>query len=165
MKLSSLAKDHVKDEVKKAFAADLKAAEDDLTNAKAEAQVRWTKFSEEFDEMLEPMNDKLQKLVKKHKLTPCGRGCGTDFSKYSVGLRLSLCHDDSWYGSVDKGNFVETSESRCQEVRDAENKLYDVKDQITKACNKALYEIEVNGKKSTLETIVEEVIREIKEGK
>ena len=165
MKLSSLAKDHVKDEVKNAFAADLKAAEDDLTNAKAEAQVRWTRFSEEFDEMLEPMNDKLQKLVKKHKLTPCGRCCGTDFSKYSVALRAQLLHDDSWYGAIDQSSFTETSESKCQEVRDAENKLCDVKDQITKACNKALYEIEVHGKRDTLQTIVEEVIREIKEGK
>ena len=166
MKLSSAAKEYVKAQVKEAFAKDLTEADENLQQVIKDAKVKWNKFNAELKTLFKPMDAQVQKLVKKYGLTPCKGSFYHEDDPCTVGVDLFVAYPDGSYGGrANESNFCETSNNHSKLRNAALARIEKVKEQIEKACGKALYEIEVHGKKDTLQAIVDEVIREIKEGK
>lgn len=158
MKLSANAREFVSLNVKKEFAKDLKEAEANVKRIEDEQKATFERFEKDLKKVLDACALEVSKLVKKHNLTWRGNK-GPD-----NGAHVSALEDDSRYNDVDANSFNET---HCEGIRisAANGAVTEVKDRITRATAKALFEIEVHGKKDTLEEIVAQVIREIREEK
>lgn len=155
MKLSSNAKDWVASSVRNAFAEELTKA-----NAAVEAEENRRKeliksFRAGVDKVLGEAKKEVEKIVKRMKLT------------FRTGKRvdhLDVFASDGRYDSIGADSFVETHDY-CEKMHELRRRVNDVEADIRTAVSKALFEIEVHGKRDTLESIVAEVIKEIKENK
>lgn len=155
MKLSSNAKNWVASSVRNAFAEELTKA-----NAAVEAEENRRKeliksFRAEVDKVLGEAKKEVEKIVKRMKLT------------FRTGKRvdhLDVFASDGRYDSIGADSFVETHDY-CEKMHELRRRVNDVEADIRAAVSKALFEIEVHGKRDTLESIVAEVIKEIKENK
>ena len=155
MKLSSNSKNWVAKSVRDAFAEELKKANDDVEAEEARRRELFGSFRAEVDKVLGEARKEVEGIVKRMKLT------------FHDGKRidhLAVFAGDSRYDNVDADTFEETRD-RCERLHDLRRRVGEVEADIRTAVSKALFEIEVNGRKDTLATIVDQVIMEIKEGK
>lgn len=155
MKLSANAKDWVAKSVRDAFAEELKKA-----NAAVEAEENrrrelFKSFRAETDKVLDGAKKEIERIVKRMKLT---------FHSDKCIDHLAVFASDSRYDDVDLETFEETR-GCCEKIHELKQRVNKVEADIRTAVSKALFEVEVRGKKDTLATIVDQVIREIKEGK
>ena len=156
MKLSQNSKDWVAKSVRDAFAEELKKANDAVEAEKAQRKELFRNFSDEVDEVLAEAKKEVEKIVKRMKLTFRDDRCIN---------HLDVFDGDSCYRTIDTSTFEETTIGSCKKTQELQDRVNEVEANIRTAVSKALFEIEMRGKKTTLETIVDQVIKEIKEGK
>ena len=156
MKLSTNAKEWVVRSVKNAFAEDLKKANDAVEAEKAQRKELFRDFRAEVDKVLAEAKKEVEKIVKRMKLT---------FRDDKCIDHLDVFEGDSCYSTIDINTFDETTFGSCKKTQELQDRVNEVEANIRAAVSKALFEIEMRGKKDTLETIVDQVIKEIKEGK
>lgn len=159
MKLSVNARAFVMDQVKSAFAEEYKKAEEAKSTAEEKADKKWKTFEKDLSAVAEKARREAMAIIKKHGLT-----ISDPDDKEITAVRFQLT--ESCYSSIDSNSFKETSDrSANPEILKANKDIATVNNKIQKATSKALFEIEVHGKKDTLEEIVSEVIKSIKEEK
>lgn len=141
-------------EVVKAFIDDLKKADAAVEAAKARRATAWANFEGDLDVIMNEAQKKVAALTKKHGLT---------FRKGHV-LGCVRAKDGGYYSEyLDEDSFEQTSKrGNAQSVADGGVKS--VTDMIARASAKALYEIEIHGKKDTLDQIVADAIDGIRKG-
>ena len=155
MKLSANSKDWVAKNVRDAFAEELKKANDAVKTEEARRKELIKSFRAEADKVLDEAKKEVEKIVKRMKLT------------FHDGKRidhLAVFAGDSRYDTIDADTFEETRDC-CEKLHELRRRVDEVEDDIRTAVSKTLFEIELNGRKDTLVTIVDQVVREIKEGK
>ena len=155
MKLSANSKEWVAKSVRNAFAEELKKANDAVEAEMSRREELFGSFRAEVDKVLGEAKKEVEGVVKRMKLT------------FHDGKRidhLAVLASDSRYDTVDTDTFEETRDS-CEKLHDLRRRVGEVEADIRTAVSKALFEIEVNGRKDTLATIVDQVIGEIKEGR
>lgn len=157
MKLSASSRAYVAEQVKECFVEDLRAAEKAVEEAKEALNGRFEKFEKDLSKLSDGWMDEVEKLVKRHGLH-WAKGKGRD-----AGAHVQVLDGHSSYRDVDGDSFVETADKTA--VFEAEWARRDVIDRIEKAVRKALYEIEVHGRKSDLEDIVRRVVAEARNEK
>lgn len=155
MKLSVNAREWVAKSVRNAFAEELKKA-----NAAVEAEENRRKeliksFRAEADKVLDLAKRDVERIVKRMKLT---------FHDGKCIDHLDVFASDSHYDAVDADTFEETRDY-CTKMHELRQRVNEIEADIRTAVSKALFEVEVHGKRNTLESIVDQVIKEIKEGK
>lgn len=155
MKLSANARAFVASEVKSAFAEEYRKA-----NAAVDAEENRRKeliksFRAEVDKVFDETKKEVERIVKRMKLT---------FHSGKCVDHLDVFASDSRYDSIDADAFEETRDY-CKKLQELRQRVNDIEGKIRKATSKALFEIEVHGKRDTLESIVAEVIKSIKEEK
>lgn len=159
MKLSANARAFVMEQVKSAFAEEYKKAEEAKSTAEEKADKKWKAFEKDLSVVAEKARREAMAVIKKHGLTMSDHD---DNEITTVRFQLT----ESYYSSIDFNSFMETSDGPANpEIIKATKAIAAVNDKIQKATSKALFEIEVHGKKDTLEEIVSEVIKSIKEEK
>ena len=156
MKLSTNAKEWVVRSVKNAFAEDLKKANEAVEAEEARRKELFRSFRAEVDKVLAEAKKEVEKIVKRMKLTFRGDRCIN---------HLDVFDGDSCYTTIDASTFEETTIGSCKKTQELQDRVNEVEANIRTAVSKALFEIEMRGKKTTLEAIVDQVIKEIKEGK
>ena len=156
MRLSQNSKDWVAKNVRDAFAEELKKANDAVEAEKARRNELFRDFSDEVDKVLTEAKKEVEKIVKRMKLT---------FRDDKRIDHLDVFEGDSCYSTIDINTFEETTFGSCKKTQELQDRVNEVEANIRTAVSKALFEIEMRGKKDTLETIVDQVIKEIKEGK
>lgn len=156
MKLSTNARDWVAQSVKDAFAEELKKANEAVETEKNRRKELFRSFRAEVDKVLAEAKKEVEKIVKRMKLTFYDNKCID---------HLSVFDSNGCYDTIDTNTFEETSVSGCKKTQELQDRVIEVEANIRTAVSKALFEIEMRGKKDTLETIVDQVIKEIKEGK
>ena len=156
MKLSKNSKEWIEKSVRDAFAEELKKANDAVEAEEARRKELFRSFRAEVDKVLAEAKKEVEKIVKRMKLT---------FRDDKCIDHLGVFDGDSCYRTIDISTFEETSVSGCKKTQELRDRVIEVEANIRTAVSKALFEIEMRGKKDTLETIVDQVIKEIKEGK
>ena len=156
MKLSTNAKEWVARSVKNAFAEDLKKANDAVEAEEARRKELFRSFRSEVDKVLAEAKKEVEKIVKRMKLT---------FRDDKCINHLAVLDGDTYFSTIDTSTFEETTVDSCKKMKELQDRLDGIETDIRTAVSKALFEIETRGKKDTLETIVDQVIKEIKEGK
>ena len=156
MKLSTNAKEWVAKNVKNAFAEELKKANEAVEAEEARRKELFRSFRAEVDKVLAESKKEVEKIVKRMKLT---------FRDDKSINHLDVFDGDNYYSTIDTSTFEETTTGSCKKMEELQDRLNEVETNIRTAVSKALFEIETRGKKDTLETIVDQVIKEIKEGK
>ena len=156
MRLSQNSKDWVAKSVRDAFAEELKKANDAVEAEKAQRKELFRDFRAEVDKVLAEAKKEVEKIVKRMKLT---------FRDDKCIDHLDVFEGDSCYSTIDINTFDETTFGSCKKTQELQDRVNEVEANIRAAVSKALFEIEMRGKKDTLETIVDQVIKEIKEGK
>lgn len=162
MKLSANARDHVRSQITDAFAKEYKEVHAASKKFYQDAENRYLAFEADLKKVLDKCLEEAKKVISKHKLT-----YRENDGKYDKGMHLELLMTESHYSKVDKEAFKETDTCtyRNDEAKRHEEAKDEVNRKIERAVSKALFEIEVHGKKSDLQQIIEEVIAEIrKEG-
>lgn len=159
MKLSSNSKAFIAAEVKAAFAEEYKKAEEAESAASAKSAAKWKLVQKDLDAVAERAKKEVMAVIRKHGLTIASKNVHEVFK---VEFKMS----DAYYSGICANTFEETADG-CDnpEFREARRAVNAVENKIMKATSKALFEIEIRGRKSDLEKIVEEVIKSIKEGK
>lgn len=155
MKLSKNSKEWVAKSVRDAFAEELKKANDAVKAEEDRREELFRSFRAEADKVLDEAREEVEKIVKRMKLT------------FRNGKRidhLAVFAGDSRYDTVDADTFEETRDC-CEKLHELRRRVGEIEADIRTAVSKALFEIELNGRKDTLATIVDQVIREIKEGR
>ena len=155
MKLSKNSKEWVAKSVRDAFAEELKKANDAVKAEEDRRKELIRGFRAEVDKILDEAKKEVEKIVKRMKLT------------FHDGKRvdhLAVFAGDSRYDYVDADTFEETRDC-CEKLHELRQRVGEVEADIRTAVSKALFEIELNGRKDTLATIVDQVVREIKEGR
>ena len=155
MKLSANSKDWVAKSVRDAFAEELKKANDAVEAEVGRREELFRSFRAEADKVLDEAKKEVEKIVKRMKLT------------FHDGKRidhLAVFAGDSRYDTVDADTFEETRDC-CEKLHELRRRVGEVEDDIRTAVSKALFEIEIRGRKSDLEQIVSDVIAEIKKGR
>ena len=155
MKLSANSKEWVAKSVRDAFAEELKKANDAVKTEKDRREELIKSFRAEADKVLDEAKKEVEKIVKRMKLT------------FHDGKRidhLAVFAGDSRYDTVDADTFEETRDC-CEKLHELRQRVVEVEDDIRTAISKALFEIEIGGRKSDLEQIVSDVIAEIKKGR
>ena len=153
MKLSTNAKEWVTQSVKNAFAEDLKKANEAVETEKNQRKELFRSFRSEVDKVLVEAKKEVEKIVKRMKLTFHGNKCIH---------HLGVFDDDNYYGKIDTDTFEETMLSLSKKMQELQNHVDEIKANIRTAVSKALFEIEIRGRKSDLEQIISNVIAEIK---
>lgn len=153
MKLSANARKWVAKSVRDAFAEELKKAHDAVEAEEARRRELFGNFRAEVDKVLDEAKKKVEGVVKHMKFT---------FRDDKCVDHLAVFASDSRYDNVDANTFEETRD-RCEKLHDLRRRVDEIETDIRTAVSKALFEIEVNGRKDTLAAIVDQVIREIKE--
>ena len=155
MKLSANSKEWVAKSVGDGFAEELKEANDADKTEEDRRNELIKSFRAEADKVLDEAKKEVEKIVKRMKLT---------FHDDKRIDHLAVFASDSRYDTVDAGTFEETRDcgERLHELR---QRVGEVEADIRTAVSKALFEIEVRGRKSDLEQIVSDAIAEIKEGR
>ena len=156
MRLSQNSKDWVAKSVRDAFAEELKKANDAVEAEEARRKELFRSFRAEVDKVLDEAKKEVEKIVKRMKLT---------FRDDKRIDHLDVFEGDSCYSTIDINTFEETTFGSCKKTQELQDRVKEVEANIRTAVSKALFEIEMRGKKDTLETIVDQVIKEIKEGK
>ena len=156
MKLSQNSKEWIAKSVRDAFAEELKKANDAVEAEEARRKELFRSFRAEVDKVLVEAKKEVEKIVKRMKLTFCDDKCID---------HLDVFDGDSIYSTIDTNTFEETTTGGCKKTQELQDRLNGIETNIRTAVSKALFEIETRGKKDTLETIVDQVIKEIKEGK
>ena len=155
MKLSQNSKKWIEKSVRDAFAEELKKANDAVETEKARRKELFRSFRAEVDKVLAEAKKEVEKIVKRMKLT---------FRDDKCINHLDVFDGDSYYNTIGTNTFEETI-GNCKKTQELQDRVNEVEANIRTAVSKALFEIEMRGKKDTLETIVDQVIKEIKEGK
>lgn len=155
MKLSSNAKEWVAKSVRNAFAEELKKANDAVKAEEDRRKELIKSFRAEAGKVLDEAKKEVEKIVKRMKLT---------FHDGKCVDHLDVFASDSRYDAIDADAFEETRDY-CTKMHELRQRVNEIEVDIRTAVSKALFEVEVHGKKDTLATIVDQVIREIKEGK
>ena len=155
MKLSANSKEWIAKSVRNAFAEELKKANDAVEAEEARRRELFGSFRAEVDKVLDEAKKEVEGVVKRMKLT---------FHDDKCIDHLDVFDGDSRYNTVDPDTFEETR-GCCEKTQELQNRVNGIEADIRTAVSKALFEVEVRGKKDTLATIVDQVIREIKEGK
>ena len=155
MKLSQNSKKWIEKSVRDAFAEELKKANDAVETEKVRRKELFRSFRAEVDKVLAEAKKEVEKIVKRMKLT---------FRDDKCINHLDVFDGDTYYSTIDTSTFEETIGS-CKKTQELQDRVNEVEANIRTAVSKALFEIETRGKKDTLETIVDQVIKEIKEGK
>lgn len=155
MKLSQNSKEWIAKSVRDAFAEELKKANDAVEAEEARSKELFRSFRAEVDKVLVEAKKEVEKIVKRMKLTFCDDKCID---------HLDVFDGDLIYNTVDTDTFEETC-GLSEKMHELQDRLNGIETNIRTAVSKALFEIETRGKKDTLETIVDQVIKEIKEGK
>ena len=156
MKLSQNSKEWIAKSVRDAFAEELKKANDAVEAEEARRKELFRSFRAEVDKVLVEAKKEVEKIVKRMKLTFCDDKCID---------HLDVFDGDRIYSTIDTNTFEETTTGGCKKTQELQDRLNGIETNIRTAVSKALFEIETRGKKDTLETIVDQVIKEIKEGK
>ena len=156
MKLSTNARNWVAQSVKNAFAEELKKANAAVEAEEARRKELFRSFRAEVDKVLAEAKKEVEKIVKRMNLTFRGDKCIN---------HLDVFDGDCRYSTIDTSTFEETTIGSCKKTQELQDRLNGIETNIRTAVSKALFEIETRGKKDTLETIVDQVIKEIKEGK
>lgn len=155
MKLSQNSKKWIEKSVRDAFAEELKKANDAVEAEEARRKELFRSFRAEVDKVLAEVKKEVEKIVKRMKLTFCDNKCINHLDVFDGG---------SVYNTVDTDTFEETC-GLSEKMHELRSRINEIESNIRTAVSKALFEIEMRGKKDTLETIVDQVIKEIKEGK
>lgn len=153
MKLSTNAKEWVTQSVKNAFAEDLKKANEAVETEKNQRKELFRSFRSEVDKVLVEAKKEVEKIVKRMKLT---------FHDNKCIHHLDVFDDNDYYGKIDTDTFEETMLSLSKEMQELQNHVDEIKANIRTSVSKALFEIEIRGRKSDLEQIISNVIAEIK---
>ena len=156
MKLSQNSKKWIEKSVRDAFAEELKKANDAVEAEKALRKELFRSFRAEVDKVLAEAKKEVEKIVKRLKLT---------FRDDKCINHLDVFDGDSYYNTIGTNTFEETTIGNCKKTQELQDRVNEVEANIRTAVSKALFEIEMRGKKDTLATIVDQVIKEIKEGK
>ena len=155
MKLSKNSKEWVEKSVRDAFAEELKKANDAVEAEVGRREELFRSFRAEADKVLDEAKREVEKIVKRMKLT------------FHDGKRidhLAVFASNSHYDTVVADTFEETRDC-CEKLHELRQRVGKIKADIRTAVSKALFEIEIRGRKSDLEQIVSDVIAEIKEGR
>ena len=155
MKLSQNSKKWIEKSVRDAFAEELKKANDAVEAEKARRKELFRSFRAEVDKVLAEAKKEVERIVKRMKLT---------FRDDKCINHLDVFDGDSYYNTIGTNTFEETI-GNCKKTQELQDRVNEVEANIRTAVSKALFEIETRGKKDTLATIVDQVIKEIKEGK
>lgn len=156
MKLSTNAREWVMRSVRNAFAEELKKANEAVEAEKNKRRELFKGFRAEVDKVLAEAKKEVEKIVKRMKLT---------FRDGKCINHLDVFGGDDYYSPINADTFEETRISFGEKAQELQNRVDEIETNILTAVSKALFEIEVHGKKDTLTTIVDQVIKEIKEGK
>ena len=156
MKLSANAREWVAQSVKNAFAEELKKTNEAVETEENRRKELFRSFRAEVDKVLAEAKKEVEKIVKRMKLT---------FHDDKSINHLDVFDGDSYYRTIGTDTFEETIIGPSKKMQELRDRVNEVEDNIRTAVSKALFEIEMRGKKDTLETIIEQVIKEIKEGK
>lgn len=164
MKLSVNAREYIINQVKAAFADEYKKAEEAEEAVTAKAAAKWEKFRKDLDAVAEKARKEAMALIRKHGLTLADKDDDDDVRDPVANVEFRM--SGSYYSSVCENTFRETSDGRNNpEYWEAHNAVNAVAKKIGRATSKALFEIEIHGRKSDLEQIVADVIKSIKEEK
>lgn len=155
MKLSATSREYVAKQVKNAFAEELKKANDAVEAERSRREELFKSVRAEVDKVLDGAKREVEKVVKRMKLTFHGDKCID---------HLEVFASPSHYDSIDADTFEETREC-CEKMQELHHRVSKIEADIRAAVSKALFEIEISGRKSDLEQIIANVIAEIKEGK
>lgn len=155
MRLSTNAREWVTQSVKNAFAEDLKKANEAIETEKNQRRELLRSFRAEVDKVLAEAKKEVEKIVKRMKLTFHNNKCINHLDVF----------DDDYYSKIDTDTFEETRLSPSKKMQELQNHVDEIKANIRTAVSKALFEIEVHDKKDNLAAIIDQVIKEIKEGK
>ena len=156
MKLSQNSKEWITKSVRNAFAEDLKKANEAIETEENRRKELFRSFRAEVDKVLAEAKKEVEKIVKRMKLT---------FRDGKCIDHLAVLDGDTYFNTIDTSTFEETTIDSCKKVKELQNRVDEIETDIRTAVSKALFEIEVYGKKDPLEAIVDQVIKEIKEGK
>ena len=156
MKLSQNSKEWITKSVRNAFAEDLKKANEAIETEENRRKELFRSFRAEVDKVLAEAKKEVEKIVKRMKLT---------FRDDKCIDHLAVFDGDTYFNTIDTSTFEETTIDSCKKVKELQNRVDEIETNIRTAVSKALFEIEMQGKKDTLEAIVDQVIKEIKEGK
>ena len=156
MKLSAMSRDYVAKQVREAFGDDLRKAEKALNDAEKALEDRYSRFDKDLEKAKSAWMADVAKLVSKHGLH--WTGCVGPEN----GAHVDVHAGSSCYSEISRSSFDETSDEAVKPEAKAVEK---VRTQVEEAVSKALFEIEVRGRKSDIEQIVASVIAEIKEEK
>lgn len=156
MKLSTNAIGWVSQSVKNAFAEDLKKANEAIETEKNKRKELFRSFRTEVDKVLAETKKEIEKIVKRMKLT---------FHNDKSINHLDVFDDNDIYSMIGTDTFEETMLSPSKKMQELRDRVNEIETNIRTAVSKVLFEIEMRGKKDTLATIVDQVIKEIKEGK
>ena len=155
MKLSKNSKEWVAKSVRDAFAEELKKANDAVKAEEDRRKELIKSFRAEADKVLASARKEVEGIAKRMKFT---------FHDDKRIDHLAVFASDSRYDTVDANTFEETRDC-CEKLHELRQHVGEIEADIRTAVSKAIFEVEVHGKKDTLATIVDQVIREIKEGK
>lgn len=151
MKLSASSRDYVAEQVRNEFEKDLRAADKALEEANKAAEDRYGKFEKDLLAMSKGWIGEIDGLAKKHGLH------WAEEKGPAHGAYVEIHDCESTYRNIDRDSFAETSGHTPEIVR-AKDARRAIIDGIGSAVQKALFEIEVHGKKDTLQEIVDRVI-------
>lgn len=160
MKLSSDAKRHVAAQVAAAFADKVKELEAAEDAASKEEHAFYDKVEAAVDKFKqEVVFPKFLKLISSF-------GKFSDMvnpDKPACSLRLSWSEESGMCGDCNVGTDIRDTLRAFAGVRDkyetAKKALWDLKTEIKSRVSYALYEIEIHGKKDTLESIIDQAIK------
>ena len=158
MRLRADAREFVSLSVKKEFKKELLDAEAAVEKLEAWQKETFRKFKSELDKMRAKWTKELSGLVKRHGLT-WRKDKGPDH-----GAHLLVFEDGSGYNGLDAGSFDETA-SGGTGASAARGAVAEIRNRITRATAKALFEIEVRGNRNDIDDIVGQVIDEIRKEK
>lgn len=156
MKLSAMSREYVAKQVRGAFGDDLRKAEEALSAAEKALADRYSRFDKDLEKAKSAWMAEVAKLASKHGLH--WAGCVGPEN----GAHVDVHAGSSCYSEISRSSFDETSDEAVKREAEAVEK---VRTQVEEAVRKALFEIEIKGRKDTLNEIVEQVIRETREGK
>lgn len=154
MRLSKNAKEFVVKMVKDAFADDLKAVEARRKELADRQESLWAAFEKDYDAVMARAKDEVTKLVKKHRLT--FRGDRRIVSVHATDAAFAS-------STVDSDTFEQTSEYCSPEMNELNKTCARIDDSVRNAVSKALFEIEMSGRRDSVDEIVAKVIGEIRE--
>lgn len=155
MKLSANARMHVTNEITRALGDEYDAARKAVKQADDARQAKWDAFAADMESVLNKAQYEIHALVRRHKLTQLeGRG-----------IVVRALNERYAPEGISCRQFEQTDVDFNAGLRAARQRMSEVEDMVKRAVSKALFEIEINGRRATIDSIVADVIREIKAGR